>query len=48
MIPKVQWILRLVGFIVIGASLFAGEHASLVGAIGAMLFLLGMIRLKKK
>lgn len=47
MLQKVQWWLRLIGFITIGISLFMGDKAALTGAIGGVIFILGFIRLPK-
>ncbi|MBM7856133.1 hypothetical protein JOC37_002563 [Desulfohalotomaculum tongense] len=48
MLPKLQLALQLVGFVTIGASLFMGDKSPLVGAIGGLMFLLGMVKWKKK
>ncbi|MEG6616398.1 hypothetical protein V6C27_08215 [Peptococcaceae bacterium 1198_IL3148] len=48
MLPKIQWFLRLIGFLTIGASMFMGENAGLVGGIGGLLFVLGFIKFKRR
>ena len=48
MIWKVQWLLRLVGFLTIGASMFISSQSSIVAAVGGVLYLMGMIKIKKK
>jgi hypothetical protein len=48
MLQKIQWSLRLIGFITIGVSMFMGESAALVGGLGGILFVLGFLRLKPR
>ncbi|MBO8137972.1 MAG: hypothetical protein H0Z40_07530 [Desulfotomaculum sp.] len=46
--PKIQWFLRLAGFITIGVSIFISDNFKEVGALGGLMFLLGMIKFKIK